>query len=601
MKSSFLALVIGALLLNGCAKPKLNDAPARETASADATKPTHDSPSPPVQRAGLRAASGADVLAEVIAWNSDRYTPPPATFRAGQATPRKENLPTVERRADGFTIKFPSGAPIPTPTVHRGRLFVSGGFQSKEFYCFHAETGELIWGVDLDDDGPSSGVPSSDGMLFNTESCTLFALDAQTGKLRWAHWLGDPLMSTPTVAEGLVYTVYPSSEFAASGAESEVSPNESDVPANGPIDSADSPTKTPPNLPPVTHVLACFEADTGKIVWQKWIDGDCVSAPVVAAGQLFVATQPGTVYRVNARTGEFRSARRMRATSAPILVAGWLVCTTRADDVAKRETPSERIAIAERDSLTAVAASQGKAAPYLDPFVQVEAGRATDASMMDQGNGFGGSFGGGAFGSPGATGPGGPPGGCDDVASSEETPPQEPAADHAGHPQPGVPDDDPVSQSLFHAAKNLGQGNVSTLQSFQGSRVMNWGSRSFSCMGDELVCVAADSGKVRWRTPLEGDLEKLGGHLAAPPVAAGGSLFVSTVVGEVWQVDPDDGAVTRRFKINSPTRFSPSIEGGRIYVGTEDGKVVCLDTGERSLTGWPMWGRDPAHTGVVPQ
>ena len=36
--------------------------------------------------------------------------------------------------------------------------------------------------------------------MINTESCTLFALDAATGKMRWSYYLGDPLLSTPTIA-----------------------------------------------------------------------------------------------------------------------------------------------------------------------------------------------------------------------------------------------------------------------------------------------------------------------------------------------------------------------------------------------------------------
>ena len=37
---------------------------------------------------------------------------------------------------------------------------------------------------------------------------------------------------------------------------------------------------------------------------------------------------------------------------------------------------------------------------------------------------------------------------------------------------------------------------------------------------------------------------------------------------------------------------------GKIYVGTQDGKVVCIDTGDKKYTGWPCWGANAAHTGV---
>jgi hypothetical protein len=63
-------------------------------------------------------------------------------------------------------------------------------------------------------------------------------------------------------------------------------------------------------------------------------------------------------------------------------------------------------------------------------------------------------------------------------------------------------------------------------------------------------------------------------------------------------MDPERGKVIRTYRVGSPVRFQPAIEGGRIYVGTQDGKVVCLATGDRKLTGWPCWGGDAAHTGV---
>jgi len=45
-------------------------------------------------------------------------------------------------------------------------------------------------------------------IVFNTESCTIFALEAETGQQLWSYWLGDPLTSTPTIAQGRVFTSY---------------------------------------------------------------------------------------------------------------------------------------------------------------------------------------------------------------------------------------------------------------------------------------------------------------------------------------------------------------------------------------------------------
>ena len=35
-----------------------------------------------------------------------------------------------------------------------------------------------------------------------------------------------------------------------------------------------------------------------------------------------------------------------------------------------------------------------------------------------------------------------------------------------------------------------------------------------------------------------------------------------------------------------------------VEVGTQNGKVLCIDTGDKTFTGWPCWGANPAHTGL---
>src|SRR6516225_6189947 len=150
-----------------------------------------------------------DITAQVREMNSDKFAAPPTQFRTGHVNPKKLDAKAIQKTETGFEISLPSGAPVPTPTVYKGKLYVSGGFHSKEFYCFDATDGKFVWGINLDDDGPTSAVCDDGVTLFNTESCTLFAVDSATGKHLWSYWLGDPLTSTPTVANGKVFTSYP--------------------------------------------------------------------------------------------------------------------------------------------------------------------------------------------------------------------------------------------------------------------------------------------------------------------------------------------------------------------------------------------------------
>ena len=117
-------------------------------------------------------------------------------------------------------------------------------------------------------------------------------------------------------------------------------------------------------------------------------------------------------------------------------------------------------------------------------------------------------------------------------------------------------------------------------------------------MGDVLIGSRALTGRVLWTLPLDGDLEREGGHLAAPPVAAADRLFLATLQGDVLQIVPSTGEIERTYHVGSPIRFAPTIEGGYIYVGTQDGKLVCIDTGDPRFTGWPMAGGNAGHTSV---
>lgn len=482
-----------------------------------------------------RSEESVDVLKEALEFNSEKYAAPPTSVRKGHVTIRTLDSKAIQRTKSGFTVQLPSGAPIATPAVYRGKVYVSGGFHSKEYYCFQADTGEVVWAINLDDDGPSTAACEDGVIIFNTESCTIFAVDAETGKMLWSYWLGDPLMSTPTIANGRVYTSYPAGGAALS---------QQAIPDQSPVQQT---TVVGKERPPTSHVLVCFELKSGRILWQKWIDSDVMSAPVAADEEIYLTTFAGTVYRFDQATGKILSARRSRATSAPVVVGGKVFYTQRADDGRSGKAEESMVGL-DRESGKQQYEVNRKVADYLDSEVQGASQLEQQGMALDAANGFAGGA--------------------------------------------------PESANAQAAQENVGQANVSTLQAFQGSRVLAFGDRNFSCMGDEVICTAPGTGKTVWKFKLGGDLKKLGGFLAAPPVAAGNQVFLGTLRGEVLQVDPENGKVVKTYQTGSPIRYQPVVEGGRIYVGTQDGRLVCINTGNKKFTGWPMWGGNAARTGT---
>jgi outer membrane protein assembly factor BamB len=480
------------------------------------------------------------VLAEVLEMNGDKYGRPSRQFRKGHVTKRTLDAAAIQKTKTGFVVTLPSRAPVATPAVYKGKIYVSGGFRSKEFYAFEATTGKLTWGASLDDDGPSAPACDRGICVFNTESCTIFAVDADTGEQLWSWWLGDPLTSAPTIADGRVFTSYPAHQ--AEGGK--------------------------PKPPGATHALAAFDLKTGEILWQKWIDSDVMSAPVASGDFLYIATFGGTVAKLEQDTGTFRYAIRARATSAPVVInagageAEQMYYTRRVDNAAPPPAagatstpavtidaePEEAIIRMDDNDPKTTYETNKKKAIYLDGTTQKASSYGEESQDNDSANGFSG--------------------GAPEAANADA------------------------------AYYNVGQASVSSMQAFQGSRILHLGTANVNTMGDEIICTDSASGEVRWKYKIEGELAKRGGFLATAPLAAGDSVLVATLEGKVLRVDPSSGKVKKTYDVGAPVRSQPVVVDGWIYVGTEDGKLVAIDTRDKQLTGWAMWGKNPARTGV---
>src|SRR5262249_5752932 len=130
----------------------------------------------------------------VIAIALSLGAPAGATPQEAQRRGSLTSIPTAGLKAEaisvaghkGWKIKVPGGRALATPAVVGDTVFVGGGFGSHEFYAFDAQSGAPRWAIRVSDDGPTAAVVADDKVVFNTESCTLFVVDARTGKQLWS-------------------------------------------------------------------------------------------------------------------------------------------------------------------------------------------------------------------------------------------------------------------------------------------------------------------------------------------------------------------------------------------------------------------------------
>jgi len=471
--------------------------------------------------------------------NSDKGAKIATNFRKGHVT-KADLKTTYKETAQGYEIQL-SKTNIPSPVVYKGKVFVSGGFGSKQYYAFDAKTGKKIWSINLDDDGPSSAAIVDDIIVFNTESCTVFACNIETGEQIWSYWLGDPLMSMPTIANGIVFTAYPAAYGGYNNLhQQKISPNINNTNQNKTIKQFNKRIN-------ISHVMIAIELRTGKILWQKRIDGDVMSAPVAVKEELYVSTFAGTLFKFKQKSGDVISAKSVRATSAPVIYKDQLFLSQRSD--VSGEDVSEAIVNYDVQKINRTKVFMNKKAPYLDKSVQEKSRLKSISSDNDAGNGFAGGA--------------------------------------------------PSSSGWMTANENIGQSNVSSLQAFQGSRTLYHSGFNYNTMGDELVCINVDSKKEQWKIKLKGDLKAEGGFMGTPPIIAGNKIVIASYNGEIQLFEPKTGKLSKKYKINDNIRYQPIAQNGWIYVTTTSGKLIAINTKDEKLTGWPMWGANAARTNLI--
>lgn len=418
------------------------------------------------------------------------------------AVPRPESFKLPDGKF-GWRLKIPGNNPVATPAYSDGMIFVGGGYGSHEFYALRSDTGEVVWRVHTGDDGPTACVVHRGRVIFNTESCTLYVLDARTGREVWSKWLGDPLMNQPAAEGDSVFMAYPDSKGGHGGG----------------------------------HRMACFDLETGRERWDSPIEADVISAPVVAEDGVYATCMDGTVYRFDKTSGRLLWKQQRNATSAPLVKSGEVYATERDKNA---PLPTERVA-----SYKALGGA----------VAQREMAR-REAVYLDQ-------------------------------ANAEETKAQ--AAQDASVGFAAAP----ASAHLEKAKENVGTlSTVSAGWRYQGSRGAMADGRLYNAMGDSVTCVDPKSGKKVWERKFD-NADK--GRLLTPPAVAGDQMVLGTYSGSVVVVSRKDGQTVTELPVGAPVTFQPSVAKGWIYAGTEAGTVVGIQTNDKSLDGWPMWGGSASH------
>lgn len=151
-----------------------------------------------------------------------------------------------------------------SPAVANGMVYIGGNTDGK-LYAFDAATGALLWTYTTGNGIMSSPTVAYGIVYFGSNDRKVYALNAKTGKLLWSYATGYFVVTSPVVSNGIVY-----------------------------VGSNDG-------------KLYAFQATTGVPLWIIPISGKAsIIAPVVDHGVLYVASSYQRLLAFNANTGILR-------------------------------------------------------------------------------------------------------------------------------------------------------------------------------------------------------------------------------------------------------------------------------------------------------
>ena len=292
------------------------------------------------------------------------------------------------------------------------------------------------------------------------------------------------------------------------------------------------------------HRLLCADLKTGRHLWEQEITADVISAPVVSGDQVLFTCFDGTSFCINAISGSVAWTKNNAGTSAPLIANGEVVLTQ------KEQRDGEDYEGLQRVDLRRGQQKEGKL---------MAAGK---AKYLGQNKGGG-------------------------VGISKEA---QGAADAAV----GFSSAPPAAK-LDAANQHLGINTVVGGWAYQGSRAAHKGGQMMNAQGRFINSVRMTDGNLAWRAEVNGTNIDIDSQVFSPPALGEQNMYLSSSEGHIVSIRQKDGQVGFIYSTRKPVAFQPALAKGNVYVGTVNGLLICLKTGELDADGWYAWGGNAQH------
>jgi Ca-activated chloride channel family protein len=438
-----------------------------------------------------------------------------------------------------------------------------------EAASFGTPDGKTGWVLRLPGGRPIATPAYADGMLFvggGYGSHEFYAVDSETGKVIWKIQTGDDGPTAAVVADGMVafnteictLVVVDERRGRVIWQEWLGDPLMSQPAIDKGVLFMAHPAATGrpakpaeyhprPASPGGSHRLLAAELSTGRHIWEQEISGDVITAPIISDGTVYFTTFNGSSYALSAADGSVLWVKVNAATSAPVIANGQLYETRKS--LAGKETV---------EGLARVDAKQGNARDK-DLIAK------SKAEYLKEGNGGGVALSAQAVAS------------LDSSVGFSAAPP---------------------SAKLAQANAAVGVSSVAGAWAYQGSRAAVSKGQILNAQGNYINSVRVSDGQQSWQAEVVGSHGAPGGQVFSPPAVGRDYLYLAGAAGNLVSVQQSNGAVGFSYAMKAPIAFQPTLAKGNVYVGTSDGRLICLKTGNKDADGWYAWGGNAQHNKI---
>lgn len=207
-----------------------------------------------------------------------------------------------------------------SPAVAQGTVFV--GSMDGSLYALDLRSGRLRWRYDtegrslrseaygFDRKSVQSSPAVADGtVFFGARDGFLYAVDAESGRLRWRldhqmSWVN----TSPAVAGGIVYAGSSDARFVQ-GVDARTGEELWRFKTAGPVWASPAVAGDVVYFADFTGTLYALNRVSGALLWQHRAGAGIRSSPLPVSGMVYVGAEDGTVYAVRRSSGEVPLAR----------------------------------------------------------------------------------------------------------------------------------------------------------------------------------------------------------------------------------------------------------------------------------------------------